>query len=61
MNRLSILRKQVFGGTKMNAVGLINGFLSYLLLMVITLGFAFFCAFLARKLRKRNDAKKDKE
>lgn len=42
----------------MNAIVLINGFLSYLLLMVITVGVALFCGFIALRIRKKNDAKK---
>ncbi len=45
----------------MEAVTLINGFLTYLVLMIITLGIAFTAGFAALKLRKRNDAKKKAE
>ena len=39
-------------------MALINGFLSYLLLMVITVAVAFLCGFAALKIRKKNDSKK---
>ena len=42
----------------MDAIVLINGFLSYLLLMVITVGVALLCGFAALRIRKKNDAKK---
>lgn len=45
----------------MNATVLINGFLSYLVLMAITVGFAFMCGFIALQLKKRNDKKNDKK
>lgn len=45
----------------MDIAVLFNGFLSYLLLMVITVGVAFLCGFIAVKIRKRSDAKKNSE
>lgn len=43
---------------EMNVIGLVNGFLTYLVLMVIIAGVAFVSVFFAVKLRKKNDVKK---
>lgn len=42
----------------MNAVTLVNGFLSYLVLMLVTLGVAFIGGTIGVRLKKKNDAKK---
>lgn len=45
----------------MDATTLINGFLIYLLLMAITVGIAVGSAFLGKKFKKRNAAKREAE
>lgn len=42
----------------MGVTALVNGFLSYLLLMIIIAGVAFVCGFIGLKLRKKKDSKK---
>lgn len=45
----------------MNIIGLVNGFLSYVILMVVTAGIAFLGGFIGISLRKNKNAKKQAE